>query len=194
MIDENAFGLLIAYFNIEDDEYAGEREQFIERYATFSALIRDRLAERPPGEGARAIDLGHAFYIELSDGDQGVDLIAWLRELRAVLNGHELTTAAMLTHGSCWIDAGDPRPDVVECGSVKLFRASRPSEPLRRALLAESATHGDAGPEDDAGTGEQGWGPGLYLDLEAVEALGRKPKNAPTILRRGGAEFFRAGS
>jgi hypothetical protein len=188
MIDENAFGLLISYFNVEDDEYSGEREDFIERYATFSALIRDRLTEMAPGSSARAIDLGHAFYVELPDGDQHLDLIAWLRDLRAKLTEHEFATAAILSHGSCWVDEHDRRPDIVDCGSVKLFRASRPSEPLRRSLLAEAATHGD----DE--TEVEGWGPGLYLDVEAVDALGRKPKNTPTILRAGGAEFFRAGS
>jgi hypothetical protein len=188
MIDENAFGLLISYYSIEDDEYAGEREQFIERYTRFTALIRDRLTEKPPGAEVRAIDLGYAFYIELPDGDQQLDLIAWLRELRATLAEHGYETAAMLTHGSCWVDEADPRPDIVDCGTVRLVRASRASEPLRRSLLAEAATHGD----EPAGL--TGWGPGLYLDLEAVEALGRRPKNAPTILRSGGAEFFRAGS
>jgi hypothetical protein len=187
MIDENAFGLLISYFDIEDDEYAGERDEFIERYATFTALIRDRLTEQPPGAAARAIDLGYAFYIELPDGEQG-DLIGWLRDMRGTLAEHDFETAGMLTHGSCWVDDQDPRPDIVQCGSVTLFRASRPSEPLRRALLAEAATHGDEQAE------LEGWGPGLYLDLEAVEALGRKLKNTPTILRAGGAEFFRAGS
>jgi hypothetical protein len=188
MIDENAFGLLISYYSIEDDEYAGEREQFIERYATFAALIRDRLTEQPPGVGVRAIDLGYAFYVELPDGEQQLDLIAWLRQMRSTLSEQGYETAGMLTHGSCWVDEGDPRPDIVDCGSVKLFRASRPSEPLRRSLLAEAATHGD----ETAGI--EGWGPGLYLDVEAVEALGRRPKNTPTILRSGGAEFFRAGS
>jgi hypothetical protein len=188
MIDENAFGLLVSFFNIEDEEYEGEREHFVERYAAFSALVRDRLTEKPPGNAVRAIDLGYAFYLELPDGDEHVDLIAWLREMRATLAEHDFATAGMLTHGSCWVDEQDPRPDIVDCGTVKLFRASRPSEPLRRSLLAEAATHGD---EE---TGREGWGPGLYLDLEAVEALGRKPKNTPTILRSGGAEFFRAGS
>jgi hypothetical protein len=188
MIDENAFGLLVSYFNIEDDEYEGERDEFIERYATFAALIRDRLSEKPPGPSARAIDLGYAFYVELADDEQRGDLIGWLREMRATLGEHGFETAGMLTHGSSWVDEQDPRPDIVDCGSVKLFRASRPSEPLRRSLLAEAATHGD---EEE---GIEGWGPGLYLDLEAVEALGRKPKNAPTILRSGRAEFFRAGS
>lgn len=188
MIDENAFGLLISYYAIEDDEYTGDREQFVERYATFTALVRDRLVERAPGAGARAIDLGYAFYVELADGDHQVDLIAWLRELRATLTEQGYTSAGMLAHGSSWVDEADPRPDIVDCGSVKLFRASRPSEPLRRCLLAEAATHGDEV------EGREGWGPGLYLDLEAVEALGRRPKNTPTILRSGGAEFFRAGS
>lgn len=188
MIDENAFGLLISYFNIEDEEYADEREHFIERYATFSALLRDRLREQPLAAAARAIDLGHAFYVELSDGEQSVDLIGWLRDARAALAEHGFATAGMLSHGSCWVDEGDPRPDIVDCGAVKLFRASRPSEPLRRCLLAEAATHSGDEDEDD------GWGPGLYLDVEAVEALGRKPKNTPTILRSGSAEFFRAGS
>jgi hypothetical protein len=188
MIDENAFGLLISYLNIEDEEYAGEREQFIERYTQFSALIRERLTEQAPGTSARAIDFGHAFYIELPDGEQQQDLIGWLKQMRATLSEHDFASAGMLTHGSCWVDENDPRPDIVDCGSVKLFRASRPSEPLRRALLAEAASHGD---ED---SGDEGWGPGLYLDVEAVEALGRKPKNTPTILRTGGAEFFRAGS
>ena len=188
MIDENAFGLLISYYSIEDDEYDGEREHFVERYATFTALIRDRLVDKPPSDTARAIDFGYAFYVELSDGQQQLDLIAWLRELRATLAEHDFDTAGMLTHGSSWVDDQDPRPDIVDCGNVKLFRASRPSEPLRRALLAEAATH------PDENTGSEGWGPGLYLDLEAVEALGRRPKNTPTILRSGGAEFFRAGS
>jgi len=69
---------------------------------------------------------------------------------------------------------------------LKLVNASGPSEPLRRALCADAASRGD---QDAAG-----WGPGLYLDVDAVEALGRKPKNQPTILRSGGAEYFRAGS
>jgi hypothetical protein len=188
MIDENAFGWLISYFDIEDEEYQGEREQFVERYATFAALVRDRLAEKPPGTNARAIDLGYAFYVEVPDGEQHGDPIAWLRELRALMAEHGYATAGMLTHGSSWVDEQDERPDIVDCGSVRLLRASRPSEPLRRSLLAEAATHGDEQ------LGIEGWGPGLYLDVEAVEALGRRPKNSPTILRSGGAEFFRAGS
>jgi hypothetical protein len=187
MLDENAFGLLIAYHHLEDDEYAGERADFVERYRTFAKLVRERLAAQPPAARARAVDLGHALYVELLSDDEPADLIAWLRGFRALLAEHAYQTAAFLTFGAAWVEEA-PGADVVECGSVKLLLASLPSEPLRRALLGEAATHAD---EDD---GEEGWGPGLYLDVDAVEALGRKPKNAPTVLRAGGAAFFRAGS
>jgi hypothetical protein len=187
MLDENAFGLLIAYHRLEDDEYAGERADFIERYRTFVKLVREHLAAQPPAPQARAVDFGHAVYVELLGDDEHADLLAWLRSLRAVLGEHAYQTAAFLTFGGAWVEE-TPGTAVIECGSVKVLSASLPSEPLRRALLGEAATHGD---EDD---GREGWGPGLYLDVDAVEALGRRPKNAPTILRAGGAAFFRAGS
>jgi len=62
-------------------------------------------------------------------------------------------------------------------------RSSRPSEPLRRALDAETLSR-----RDEHVTG---WGPGVYVDTEALEALGKTPKNAPTLLRAPGAQFFR---
>jgi hypothetical protein len=40
---------------------------------------------------------------------------------------------------------------------------------------------------------EPGWGPGLYLDTEAVEALGLNLKNQPTALNVAEATFFRVG-
>jgi hypothetical protein len=188
MIDESAFGLLIAYLNIEDDEYAGERADFVERYADFRARLCERLVAEPPGARARALELGHAFYVELLDGDNERDLIAWLRETRAALAGPGFVTAAILAYGGSWHDEAEPYPNVTELGGATLVCASGPSEPLRRALSAEASARGD----EDAGM--PGWGPGLYLDVDAVEALGRKPKNQPTVLRSGGAEFFRAGS
>jgi len=188
MIDENAFGLLIAYLSLEDDEYGSEREEFVARHATFTELVRTRLRDTPPGTAARALELGHAQYVEVLEGDNVADLIAWLRETRALLNEQEFATAAILTFGSSWLHADETESDVVELGAVRLSRASGPSEPFRRALSADAAARGD----EDGGTA--GWGAGLYLDVSAVEALGRKPKNAPTILRSGGAEFFRAGS
>jgi hypothetical protein len=188
MLDENAFGLLIAYHSLEEDEYAGERADFIARYAGFVALLRARLTEQPPATPARAVDLGHAVYVELLDDAEHGDLVSWLRGLRSALGEQGYQTAAILSFGAAWIDAAEPRPDSVDCGTLKVTRASLPSEPLRRALLAEAATHGD----DEEGVA--GWGPGLYLDVDAIEALGRKPKNEPTILRTGGARFYRAGS
>ncbi len=188
MIDENAFGLLIAYLNIEEDEYAGEREQFVLRYNAFRSLLRDRLRDAPPSDSARALELGHAFFVELLEDEIGCDLIAWLRTLRTELGDSGYVTAGILTYGSSWYDAADPQPAVTEVAKCRVVSASGPSEPLRRALGAEAACRGD---EDAAAPG---WGPGLYLDVDAVEALGRKPMNQPTILRSNGAEFFRAGS
>ena len=33
LVDENAFGILIAHYGIEDEEYAHEREAFVERFS-----------------------------------------------------------------------------------------------------------------------------------------------------------------
>lgn len=188
MIDESAFGLLVAYYDLENDEYAGEPEDFVERYAGFARLLEERLGEAPPASAGRALDLGHALYVELAEGDQAGDLIGWLRETRARLLEHGYTSAGVLTFGATWLDEQAPRPALAPIGNLTLARASLPSEPFRRALLAEAATHGD----EEAAV--EGWGPGLYLDVEAIDALGRKPKNAPTVLRTGGAQFYRGGT
>ena len=188
MIDENAFGLLIAYLSIEDDEYAGEREDFVTRYKAFSAVLRARLHNEPPSASARAIELGHAFYVEVIQGDNECDVIAWLRATRVELSELGYLTAGILTYGSSWYDVAEPHPSVTDLGTSKFVNVSGPSEPLRRALCADAASRGNE--DSDAA----GWGPGLYLDVDAVDALGRKPKNQPTILRSGGAEYFRAGS
>lgn len=188
MLDENAFGLLIAYLSLEDDEYGSEREDFVARHATFTELLRGRLRDQPPGSTARALELGHALYVEVLEDEHAADLIVWLRETRALLSEQGFATAGILTFGSSWLDADETAPHAVELGAVRLAHASGPSEPFRRALSADVAARGD----EDGGTA--GWGAGLYLDVTAVEALGRKPKNAPTILRSGGAEFFRAGA
>jgi hypothetical protein len=187
MIDESAFGLLLCYLSLEDDEYAGERSDFVGRYAGFVELCHGLLRNATPGTCARAVEFGHSFYVELIEGEHAPDLIAWLKQSRAALAEREYRAAGILTFGSSWIESGEARPTIEDWGAVKLVRASGPSEPLRRALLAEAAARGD---EDG---GQPGWGPGLYLDVEAVEALGRRPKNAPTILRTGGVEFFRSG-
>jgi hypothetical protein len=185
--DENAFGLLISYLNLEDHELSGERGEFVERYRQFIAIVHERLTSAAPGDSGRALELGHAVYIELLEDARQGDLITWLRETRAALAAHGYETAAMLTFAASWIE-DEPRPAVTELGNIRLVQASLPSEPLRRALLADAAARRDEAADST------GWGPGLYLDVDAVEALGRKPKNAPSVLRSGDAAFYRAGT
>lgn len=184
MIDENAFGLFVSYFDVEEDEYALEPEDFVRRVGRFRATVIECLEALPLGKDARAIDFGHGVYVEIADGDQTEDPMAWLKMVRARLQGREFRTAALLTHGSRWVEGEAPFSSEF-AGDVGLATVSPPSEPLRRALYGDAATRTDD--EHD------GWGPGLYLDTEAVEALGRTPKNAPTVLSASGAGFYRAG-
>jgi hypothetical protein len=186
--DENAFGLLISYLNLEDHELSGERSEFVERYAKFAELVRARLSSAPPGSSGRALELGHAVYLELLEDERQGDLIGWLRETRAALAEHGYQTAATLTFAGSWIAGDEPHPTITQVGDWQVLQASLPSEPLRRALMADAASR------RDDGQGNEGWGPGLYLDVDAVEALGKKPKNAPSVLACGDAAFYRAGS
>ncbi|HEV8246377.1 MAG TPA: hypothetical protein VGP93_11440 [Polyangiaceae bacterium] len=189
LVDENAFGILIGYFAIEDDEYALERENFVERFSEFRAATLDFAVTLPVAEHAALFDLGHAVYIEFAEGEQREDPLAWAKAARALLMGRRFDSAVIVAHGSRWREEdGEELPDVGEPGpGLLLVQMSRPSEPLRRALAAEVASRrADA---DD----ERGWGPGLYVDTEAIEALGRAPKNAPTALEIAGATFYRVG-
>jgi hypothetical protein len=189
MIDENAFGLLISYYSIEDDEYGLEPDDFVRRFGEFRELVLGLVREQSPGSDVRALDLGHALYFELADGDQHGDPIAWLKQARARLSECELESVGVLSHGGRWLADSESHAPSEQIGSdVKLLRASLPSEPLRRALYADAASRLDE--ESDF----EGWGPGLYVDSEAIEALGRSPKNAPTPLCTAGAVFYRVGS
>jgi hypothetical protein len=191
MVDENAYGLWISYYEIEDDEYSLEREPFVQRVTAFRAAVRAHAASRPLGEGAVALDLGHGIHFEVADGDETGSPIQWLKELRGHLEEAGFLSVAVLTHGGRWVEAA--APSSVASGSLEGMEwrsCSLPSEPLRRALYAHAATRQDG---DGA---VPGWGPGLYLDTEAVEALGKTPKNEPTVLEASGsgATFYRAGS
>ncbi|MEB2312519.1 MAG: hypothetical protein OZ921_09090 [Sorangiineae bacterium] len=186
MIDENAFGFLISWYDAEDEEYALEPSEFAERWAAFHRAGLACLEELPLGAGARALELGHAFYFELAEGDQATDPMGWLKGARARFAQAGFVTVGVLTHGGRWVDDA-PLGERAEIGGVAFVGWSRPSEPLRRALYADTAARSD----DEAEA--VGWGPGCYYDLEAVEALGRRPKNAPTPLRVGGAAFYRVG-
>jgi hypothetical protein len=188
MIDENAFGLLVSYFDIEDDEYTLEREQFVERFRLFRKIVLGALAELGIGAAARVLDLGHAVYCEFAQEDDIEDPVGWLRKVRERLAEQDFATVGVLSHGGRWVvgdDAARDAPELVE--GFTFVPSSSPSEPLRRALYAETQTH------PDETTGFAGWGPGLYIDTEAVEALGRRLKNAPTPLSSAGATFYRMG-
>lgn len=184
MIDENAFGALFSYHGLEDEEYADDDLDRVKaRIGTFARGVRDYLREHPPGQGWHALDLGHAVYVELADGDQTGNLIPWLKAGAAQLKELELNVACVLSFGGRWVD-DEEHSASDESGWLV---TGRPSEPFRRALYAETATHGC--PNESSA-----WGPGVYVDTDAVEAMGLAPKNRPTTLEVAGAEFFRLGS
>jgi hypothetical protein len=187
MIDENAFGILIAYFSAENDEYALAPSQFVERAALFRQTTIEYASSFPAGEHLIATDFGHAIYFELAEGEELSDLVEWIKTLRARLKDQDFETVAVLSHGSRWIneDTNLPPRDVDRFERLELYRVSAPSEPLRRALDADGATR----LLDE--TDQEGWGPGLYIDTEAIEAMGKNLKNAPTPLRAGTGTFYR---
>ncbi len=112
---------------------------------------------------------------------------AWLKLVRARLAEQGFATVGVLSYGGRWLD-DEVGSELPEMNGVDVAVASCPSEPLRRALYADTAAHHD--PAD----APEGWGSGLYVDTEAVDALGRKFKNEPTPLVSAGATFFRFGT
>jgi hypothetical protein len=183
-IDQNAFGLLLSFHDIENAEYSLDPEEFVERFERFRDVALGHAREKPLASGLGAIDLGHALYFEFEDGDQLLDPMSWLRELHKTLTAEDFAVVAVLSHGGRWVEVEGAGPR--ESDSVfPLVRAARPSEALRRALYADTASHGS--------DGEDGWGSGVFVDEDAVSALKRAFKNAPTALRVAGATFFRIG-
>lgn len=182
--DENAFGVLIGYHAIEHDEYALEPAEFAARFSEFRSALRACVETFPLAQSGVARELGHALYIEFADGDQTEDPIAWIKLVRARLKALDLASVGVLSHGGRWLaDPVEETPPTVS--GIEWQAVSLPSEPLRRALYAETASHGADEEDEDA------WGPGIYVDTEAVEALGRTLKNAPTPLAIAGATFYR---
>jgi len=181
--DENAFGVLIGYFAIEDDEYALEPADFAARFARFRSEVRSCVEAFPLAVPLSVREFGHALYFEFADGDQSEDPIGWIKLVRARLKAHDFESVGVLSHGGRWQAESDVAPPEIE--GVTWHSVSLPNEPLRRALYAETASHPND--EDD----EEAWGPGIYVDTEAIEALGRALKNAPTPLASAGATFFR---
>jgi hypothetical protein len=187
LVDENAFGLLVSFHDLEDVEYTLDRPEFVSRFTEWRTAALAYAEETQLGSAALVLDLGHALYFEVADGEQATDPITWLKGLRGALLERSFEVTAVLTHGGRWVDEPtDELPSVSTLSaSYRVVQASRPSEPLRRAFYAESAAHGTSS--------EDGWGSGLYVDADAIEALGRALKNAPTPLEAGGATFFRIG-
>ena len=184
MIDENAFGLLVSYFTIESEEYLLEPQEFVERYLAFRRTLLECVAAVPLGPGTRAVDLGHALYLEIGEGDEVDDPLRWLRGVREQLDQQGFASVGVMTYGGRWLEE-TPSALVEAAADVQIQRASLPSEPFRRALDADGAARAsDHEPEAS-------WGPGLYVDVDAIEALDKKLKNAPTPLHAGGALFYR---
>jgi hypothetical protein len=185
MYDENAFGLLLDWYDAEDVEYSQSADKFPPRIIVFRSAVAEYLEQTPLGGGVTAIDFGTSVYVEVGDGDQTTDVIGWMKGLRAYLTEGGWTTFGVITHGGRWV-ARDPavllRPSI---GTVRVVASFGPSEAMRKALQAQAMSR------DDDETGEAGWGPGLFVDADVFEALGKKLKNDPTPLRHAGACYFR---
>ncbi len=89
LVDENAYGILIGYHSIEDDEYGLERERFVERFTEFQSAILDYVTTLRVADKVTVLDLGRAVYIEFGDGDQREDPLAWGKAARSLLVGRE---------------------------------------------------------------------------------------------------------
>ncbi len=185
MIDENAYGLWIAPYDPENLEYGQSREEFVTCLRDFEGAVAAQLAEQPLGP-ARLLVFGVGIYLELAAGDELMSPFAWLKQLRERLALSELVTLAALTYGGRWVtEPGDPASPLAGHSGGCTWLA--PSEPQRRALAVDVLAQ-------PSGEQVSGWGPGIYLDADAIEAMGRALKNAPTPLPAAGTTFFRVGT
>jgi len=184
MIDEDAFGILFSYYEVEDDEYGtDDRAEFIERFEAFERLALAAVQSLELPSEHHVVCIGHAVYAECPDREDTPQLFARFRSAAARLASEGFANVAVLSHGSRWVEEGEGPALSITSDAPRVARLSRPSEPLRRALFVAALAQAD----DQV----DGWGPGVYADTEALEALGKTPKNAPTVLRAPGAEFFR---
>jgi hypothetical protein len=184
MIDEDAFGVLFSYYEIEYDEYCSdERAEFVQRFEAFErAALGIVQSLELPGD-PHVVCLGHALYAEFRDDEPAGDLLRALRQASSRLTAAGFVNATVLSYGARWVMPDAPPELSLSDGAPRIVRISRPSEPLRRAREVDTLTR-----RDEHVTG---WGPGVYVDTEALEALGKTPKNAPTVLHTAGAQFFR---
>jgi hypothetical protein len=185
MIDEDAFGMLFSYYDVEDDEYGlPERADFVRRFEAFERAVLEVVQSMALPEEHHVLCMGHAVYVEFPDVEELPQLLNQFRSAGARVHDDGFTNVTVLTHGSRWVNDGRGAELSITGDAPRILRISRPSEPLRRALHVEALARRD---EDET----SGWGPGVYVDTEALEALGKTPKNAPTVLRACGAQFFR---
>lgn len=226
MIDENAFGVLLAHFDLENLEYSLGEDAFLEHLRRFDVALEERLAEEPLATSLRRVDLGHAVYLEFADGDQAADPIGWVRRTRQSLIDVDVPNVCVLACGGRWMRAdtnaneldpslhdapaparesgawrvGSPEPDAsnpmaspvpIQEPQDEGLRANPygPSEPLRKVLAVEAFAQPTISGEID-----QGWGPGLYVEQDAIEQLGKNLKNAPTALSVLSSVFYRLGA
>jgi hypothetical protein len=184
MIDEDAFGILLSYYEVEDDEYGtDDRALFVQRFQAFERLALLAVMSLELSADHHVVCLGHAVYAEVADREDMPQLFARFRAAAARLSSEGFVNVAVLSHGGRWVEEGRGAELSITAEAPTVARISRPSEPLRRALFVAALAQGDEQVE--------GWGPGVYADTDALEALGKTPKNAPTVLRAPGAEFFR---
>lgn len=183
VIDENAFGLAIAYYDVEDDEYGLEdRAAFVARFRAFEATVGQAVGRAQLPDDRLMLGLGHSIYLEFHDAGDTPRLVSQARQLSESVVDAGFRNAVSLAFGSRWVDPAEPALGMLR-GEDDSARLAGPSEPLRRCLAATVLAMGD----DEA----PGWGPALYVDLDAADALGLKLKNEPTLLRAGGTNFFR---
>ncbi len=178
MIDENAFGVFIALFDATNLEYAVSVDEYARLLLLFRAVVREGVAEAPWLSAAQPRDFGTAVYFErTADDPWPTSPIAWLRELREEHRKRGVVTLGVVTCGSRWDSAElEPLGMPIACSS----------EPLRKALAVEACAAAGL-VERDA----EGWGPGLYVESDAITALGRTLKNTPTAFYAATGEFYR---
>src|SRR6185436_15010480 len=161
--------VLFSYYEVEDDEYGSdEREDFVRRFEAFErTALESVLALALPGDH-HVVCFGHAVYVEFRDDPRASDLLRAVRVASARLAAQGFVNATVLSYGARWVRSEcDPELSVSE-QAPRIVRISRPSEPLRRALDAETLSR-----RDEHVTG---WGPGMYVATEAPEAVGKTPK------------------
>jgi hypothetical protein len=193
MIDENAYGILIALHDPTNLEYSTEREAYVGILGSLERVLVEYLETTELAENMSVTHFGHAVYLEFADGSELTSPLTWLRGLRALCTEAELVTVGVLSYGSRWQgednEDGEEPSSPLACLGPGVNYVARSSEPLRKALGVDSCTQPGLLSEED-----RGWGSGLYVEQEAIEALKRTLKNTPTPLLVAGGTFYRFGN